>query len=118
MGHPQFAWPGHIRPGALASLRGTDECVRPYMSTSLRVDHLHAIDRIPRRRRLQLVVDIVNVLHALGFEPLAEGGCAVLGVDGDAVFPRGAAAQDAVELHARFSGKFKSLAEFGVADAR
>src|SRR5579864_8783959 len=72
---------------------------------------------MPTGRGFQLVVDVVDVLHAFGFQPLAEGGSTLLGVDGNAVFPGGAAAEDAIELHTRFSGKFQRLAELRVADA-
>ena len=72
---------------------------------------------MPTGGGLQVVVDVVDVLHAFGLEPLAEGGCALLGVDRNAVLPGGAAAQDAVELHSGFSGQFERLAELRVADA-
>src|SRR5579862_5891283 len=87
------------------------------ISPNLSVHQFHAVDRVPARCRFQLVVDVVDVLYAFGFEPFAEGGCALLGIDRDAVFPRGAAAKHAVELHSGFSGEFERLAEFGIADA-
>src|SRR5713101_9515454 len=58
------------------------------------------IDRMPRGRRFQFVVDVVDVLHALGFQPLAERRGTLLGVDRDTIFPSSASAEDAVELHA------------------
>src|SRR5271166_527779 len=79
----------------------------------LRVNQFHSVDRVPTGGSFQLVVDVVDVLDAFGFEPLAEGGCALFGVDRDAVLPGGAAAQDAVELYAGFSGEFEGLAELG-----
>src|SRR5450432_1437499 len=41
-------------------------------------------------------VDVLDVLDAGRFEPVAEGRRALLGVDGDAVFPGGASAEHAV----------------------
>ena len=38
------------------------------------------------------LVDVVNVFYACGVEPVFEGFGTLLGVDGDAVFPGGAAA--------------------------
>src|ERR1700694_4938885 len=77
---------------------------------------LNLVNRVPRGRGLQFVVDVVNVLHALGFQPLAERDGALLGVDRNTVFPGGASAEDAVELYARLSCQFERLAEFRVAD--
>src|SRR5258708_868829 len=71
---------------------------------------------MPRGRGLQFVVDVVDVLYALGFQPFAERPSALLGVDRDTVFPGGASTEDTVELHAGFSRKFERLAEFRVAD--
>ena len=51
------------------------------------------------------------------FEPVAEGFGALLGVDGDAVFPGGAAAEDAVEGDAGFAGELEGFDEDGVGDA-
>src|SRR5258708_5070317 len=72
---------------------------------------------MPRGRGLQFVVDVVDVLYALGFQPFAERPSPLLGVDRDTVFPGGASAKNAVELHAGFSGQFERLAEFRVTDA-
>ena len=47
----------------------------------------------------------------------SEGLCALLGEDGDAVFPGGAAAEDAVELGAGLAGELEGLDEDGVGDA-
>ena len=46
-----------------------------------------------------------------------EGFCTLLGVDGDAVLPGGAAAEDAVELGAGLAGQLEGLDEDGVGDA-
>ena len=43
---------------------------------------------------------------------------ALLGEDGDAVFPGGASAEHAIKLHARFGGELQVLDEFGIAYAR
>ena len=62
-------------------------------------------------------VHVFDVFDACGFEPVLEGLGALLGVDGDAVFPGGAAAEDAVELGAGLAGEFEGLDEDGVGDA-
>src|SRR5450755_1542707 len=66
---------------------------------------------------LQFVIHIVDILHAFGLQPLAEGGCALFGVNGNAFFPGGPAAQHAVELHAGFGGEFERFRELGIAYA-
>src|SRR5579863_8231175 len=88
-----------------------------YLGQALSVDQFYSVDRVPTGGGFQFVVDVVDVLDAFGFEPRAEGGCAMLGVNWDAIFPGGAAAEDAVELHAGLSGEFEGLAELCVADA-
>src|ERR1039458_3154869 len=77
----------------------------------------HFVNRMPRSCGLQFSVDVVDVLHALGLQPLAERIGALLGIDGDSIFPGRPPAEDAVELHARFSSQFERLAEFRVADS-
>src|ERR1700678_326718 len=86
-------------------------------SSPLNQRRLYLINRMPRGCGLQLFVDVMDVLYALGFQPLAESLCPLFGVDGNAVLPGRASAEHAVELHARFSGEFEGLAEFCVADA-
>ncbi len=63
------------------------------------------------------VVDVVDVFDAGGVEPVFEGLGALLGVDGDAVLPGGAAAEDSVEAGAGFDGEFEGFDEDGVGDA-
>jgi hypothetical protein len=76
-----------------------------------------AVDVIPGGCAFEGVVYVVDVLDAFGAEPIAEGFDAFFGVDGDAVFPGGAAAEDSVELDARLGGEFEGLVELGVADS-
>src|SRR5579864_5338674 len=76
------------------------------------------VNRIPRRRRLEFFVYVIDVLDAFGFEPLAECRRALLPVDRDAFLPGRASAEYSVELHARLTRQFQRLAEFCVADAR
>src|ERR1700733_6655923 len=59
---------------------------------------------VPAMRLLQCLVDVVDVFDALGVEPLFEGFGSLGGVDLDAVFPGGAAAEDSVEAGAGFDG--------------
>ena len=79
---------------------------------------LRLVERVPRSCGLQLGVDIVDVLHSFGLEPLAEGVGTVLRIDGDSILPGGAAAENAIELYAGLAGEFEGLAELGVADSR
>jgi hypothetical protein len=53
---------------------------------------------VPGAGGLEAVVDVSDVFDAGGFKPVAERLRALLGVDGDAVFPCSAAAKDSVEL--------------------
>src|SRR5947209_8671597 len=71
---------------------------------------LYAIDIEPRRRRFEARVHVLDVLHAFTLQPLAKGVATLLCVDGDAVFPGGASAEHAVELHA---GLGRELERFG-----
>src|SRR5260370_19103659 len=72
---------------------------------------------VPGVGLLEGVVDVVDVFYAGGVEPVFEGLRALLGVDGDAVLPGGAAAKDPVEAGAGFDGEFEGLDEDGVGDA-
>src|ERR1700722_8264595 len=58
------------------------------------------VDRVPRRRRLQAFIDVIDIFHSFGLQPFAEGFCALLCVNWDSVFPRRAAAENSVELDA------------------
>src|SRR6266478_8298907 len=84
----------------------------------LRADQcgLDLVDRVPGGGGLQLVVDVIDVLHTLGLEPLAEGIGTLLCVDRNAFLPGRAATEHAVELHTGLTGELERLAEFGVAD--
>src|SRR5438128_1966975 len=68
---------------------------------------LHVVHREPRGRSLQLVIDVLDVLHAFGLKPLAECGSALLRIYRDTFLPRSAAAEHAVELHASFASQLK-----------
>src|SRR4029077_21039080 len=76
---------------------------------------LSVVNRMPRGCGLQLAVDVVNILHALAFQPFAERGGALLGIDRNTLFPGGASTKNAVEFHSGFPRQFERLAEFGVA---
>src|SRR5579859_1853939 len=73
-----------------------------YISTllALGVNQFHPVNGVPAGRSFQLAVDVVDVLHAFGFQPLAERRSALLGVHRDTFFPGRAAAEHAVKLHA------------------
>src|SRR5271166_6384092 len=81
-----------------------------------RQHRLDSVDRMPRSRRLQLAIDVIDVLHPFGLKPRAERRRPVLGVNRDAVLPSRASAQHAVELHSGFARQFQRLAEFRIAD--
>jgi hypothetical protein len=66
---------------------------------------------------LEGVVDVGDVFYAGGVEPVFEGLGTLLGVDGDAVLPGGAATEDAVEGGAGLDGKLEGFDEDGVGDA-
>ena len=78
---------------------------------------LGAVLQVPGAGGLQGVVDVVDILHAGGFEPTAEGFLSLLGKDGDAVLPGGATAEHAVELGARLARELEGLDEDRVGDA-
>src|SRR5271167_3369057 len=78
----------------------------------------HLVDAVPGCGRLQRVVHVADVLHAFVFQPCTEGGSALLGEDGDAVFPGGASAEHAVELDACFGSELQVLDELRIANAR
>ena len=63
------------------------------------------------------VVDVGDVFDAGGVEPVFEGFGALLGIDGDAVLPGGAAAEDTVEGGTRLDGQFEGFDEDRVGDA-
>src|ERR1700722_5964964 len=70
---------------------------------------------MPRGCSFEFTVDVVDVLYAFGFQPLAERRRALLGVNRNTLFPGGAPAEDTVELHSRFAREFKRFAELRVA---
>jgi hypothetical protein len=72
---------------------------------------------VPGVCALESLIDVVDVFYAGGVEPVFEGLGALLGVDGDAVFPGGAAAEDSVEAGAGFYGELEGFDEDGVGDA-
>src|SRR5712692_8770062 len=71
----------------------------------------------PRGRLLQAFGDAGDIADAFGFEPPIERGDAVAGVDGDALLPDGAAAEDAGVARAGFGGEFQGCDELVDADA-
>ena len=54
-----------------------------------------AVKTEPGLGGFQARIHIVDIFHALVIEPVFEGFHALLGIDGDAFFPGGAAAEDA-----------------------
>src|SRR5208283_5747972 len=69
----------------------------------------HLVDAVPGCRGPECIVHVVDVLHALVFQPRPEGSRALFGEDGDAVFPGGTSAEHAVELHACLGGELQVL---------
>src|SRR5258708_10302380 len=72
---------------------------------------------MPAGGGFQLVVDVVDVLHAFALKPFAERRRSLLRIDRDTIFPGRPAAEHAIELHTGFSREFERLAELRVADA-
>ena len=61
-----------------------------------RLDQGRGVDLVvPGVRCLEGFVDVLDVLDAFGVEPVLEGLRALLRIDGDAVLPGGATAEDA-----------------------
>src|SRR3984885_11966597 len=81
-------------------------------------DRLDPLNRIPRSSGLQLVVNIIDVLHSFSLEPLAEGGRTLLRINRDSIFPCRTSAQHAIEFHSRFSCQLQRLAELSIAHTR
>src|SRR5437879_3126362 len=63
-------------------------------------NRLETIQFVLRSRCLQPLVNVVDVLHALILQPLAESVSPLLGIDRNSILPGGATAEHAVELHA------------------
>src|ERR1019366_5511470 len=68
-----------------------------------------SVDGIPRFRRRQPAVYVLDVFDALVAEPVFEGLSPMLAIYGDRIFPRRASAQDAGKIDARFRGKVEGL---------
>src|SRR5690348_12307245 len=77
----------------------------------------NAVEAEPRLGGGQALVHVVDVGDALLAEPLLEGLQPLLGVDGNAVFPGGAAAEHAGEVGAGLGGELERFVEGVVADA-
>src|SRR5580692_3618641 len=75
------------------------------------------VNRVPRRRGFEARVHVVDVLLADSLQPFVESRCAFFDIDGNAVFPCGAAAEDAGEFGAGFGGEFQAELKGLVADA-
>ena len=83
-------------------------------------EFVHALGaefEVPGAGGFEGFVDVLDIFDAGGVEPLFEGVGALHGVDADAVFPGGAAAEDAVELGTGFGGELEGFDEDGVGDA-
>ena len=76
-----------------------------------------AVEGKPRLGGLQARIDVVDVRHALVVHPVLERLAALLGVNGNAVVPGGASAENAGEIHVRFGGKLEGFVEDVVGDA-
>src|SRR5215469_3665481 len=100
--------------------KGADTSARAlsYLPPTLCVNQFHTVNRMPTGCGLELVVDVVDVPDAFGLKPLAERGRSLLRVYRDAVLPRRAPAEHAIEFHSRLARKFERLGKFRIADAR
>src|SRR5664280_1930947 len=78
---------------------------------------LHLVDAVPGSRGLERIVYVADVLHAFVLQPGAESGGALLGENGDAIFPGGASTEHAVKLHARLGGELQVFDELRIAYA-
>ena len=78
---------------------------------------LHAEAFMPRGGGFERGVDVLNIANAFILQPIFKGLGALLGVDGDAVLPGGAAAEDAVEGGAGLARQLQGFDEDGVGDA-
>ena len=95
--------------------RRCDECSA---SSVIRGPVLVGLDFfVPGVGTLQGLIDVVDVFYTGGVEPILEGLGALLGVNGDAVLPGGAAAEDAVEAGAGFDGELEGFDKDWVGDA-
>src|SRR6185437_10457757 len=74
-----------------------------------RLRRIHLV--IPGVGGLERAVYVVDVLNARGVQPLLEGLGALLGIDGDAVLPGGAAAENSVEAGSAFRRQLQRLNE-------
>src|ERR1700679_2628142 len=73
---------------------------------------------IPGLCRFQAVIDVLDVLDALGVEPVREGFGAAFGIDGNAVFPGRAPAQYSVEAGSTLCRQFQGLDKDRITYAR
>ena len=78
---------------------------------------LHAEAFMPRGGGFERGVDVLNVAHAFILQPIFKGLGTLFGIDGDAVLPGGAAAQNAVEFSAGFARQFQGFDEHWIGDA-
>src|SRR3974390_2348842 len=76
----------------------------------------HAVDAEPGCGGLEGGIHVFDVGDAVGFQPLPECPCALLGVNGNTVLPGRTSTQHAVELDARFGSELQVLDELGIAD--
>ena len=70
---------------------------------------LRSVHAVPGGGRLQLVVDVIDVLNAFRLKPLPERVGPFFRIHGDPVLPGSATAENAVELYARFACKLESF---------
>ena len=75
-----------------------------------------AVESKPGARRLEAIVDVLNVLDALAGEPIFECVDALLRVDGNAFLPRRPPAENAGKIHSGFGGEFEGLGEDVIVD--
>src|SRR5258708_815035 len=80
------------------------------------VSALCTIELEPWVRRLEVGVDVGDVLHAFGLQPLPERVRALLAIDRNPILPGCAAAEDARKTGACFGRQLERFGELGIAD--
>src|SRR5271168_4447059 len=76
-----------------------------------------AVKAVPRLCGTEVIVHVLDVLHARVVEPVFQGAKALFAVDGDGVLPSGAAAENAGEVDAGLGSELERLGEHVVGHA-
>ena len=111
-----FRYSSYLGAGQQKPTRGYGGLRRAFGLTEL-FEGVGSEFQVPGAGGCEGFVDVADIFDADGFEPVLEGGGAFLCVDGDAVFPGGATAEDTVELSAGFAAELEGLDEDRVGDA-